>query len=53
MHNTVGEDYTPIERLSILGEDALDEHVDPSDRRAVTLFEHWNEWSTKIPKATF
>lgn len=50
LHDAVGEDYTPIERLSVLGEDALDEHVSASDRRAVTLFEHWDEWSTKTPK---
>ncbi len=50
LHDTVGEDYTPIERLSVLGEDALDEHVTASDRRAVALFEHWKEWSTNTPQ---
>ncbi|WP_458208544.1 hypothetical protein [Haladaptatus sp. NG-SE-30] len=40
----------PNERLSVLGEEALDEHVTTSDRRAVALFEHWQEWSTNTPK---
>ncbi|WP_266082721.1 cell division protein ZapB [Haladaptatus caseinilyticus] len=48
--NTPADDWTPLERLSIIGDDALDEHVSASDRRAVTLFEHWDEWSTKTPQ---
>ena len=38
--NTPTNDWTPIERLSVIGEDALDDHVFASDRRTVTLFEH-------------
>ncbi|ODR80876.1 hypothetical protein BG842_02330 [Haladaptatus sp. W1] len=48
--STPADDWTPLERLSVIGEDALDDHVSASDRRAVTVFEHWEEWSTKTPK---
>ncbi|UPV76625.1 hypothetical protein M0R89_19015 (plasmid) [Halorussus limi] len=44
------DEWTPIERLATIGEDALDDHVTASDRRAVVLFEHWEEWSTTTPK---
>ncbi|WP_435158551.1 hypothetical protein [Haladaptatus sp. DFWS20] len=48
--STPADDWTPLERLSVIGEDALDDHVSASDRRAVALFEHWEEWSTKTPQ---
>ena len=48
--NTPTDDWTPLERLSVIGEEALDDHVSASDRRAVTVFEHWEEWSTKTPQ---
>jgi hypothetical protein len=48
--STPGADWTPLERLSVIGEDALDDHVFASDRRAVTVFEHWEVWSTKTPQ---
>ncbi|MCO8245316.1 hypothetical protein [Haladaptatus sp. AB643] len=48
--STPTDDWTPLERLSLIGEDALDDHVSASDRRAVTVFEHWEEWSTKTPQ---
>ncbi|WP_321112551.1 hypothetical protein [Halorussus salinisoli] len=47
---TPDEEWTPIERLSVIGEAALDDHVSASDRRAVVIFEHWEEWSTTTPK---
>ena len=48
--STPADDWTPLERLSVIGEAALDDHVFASDRRAVTVFEHWEEWSTKTPQ---
>jgi uncharacterized small protein (DUF1192 family) len=48
--NTPTDDWTPLERLSVVGEDALDDHVSASDRRSVTVFEHWEGWSTKTPQ---
>ena len=44
------DDWTPLERLSMISDEALDKHVSASDRRAVTLFEHWDEWSRKTPQ---
>ncbi|RBI58319.1 hypothetical protein DMJ13_27365 [halophilic archaeon] len=47
---TPTDDWTPIERLSIMGEDAIEEHVGPSDRRAVEVYTHWHNWATRTPK---
>ena len=44
------DDWTPVERLSVIGEDGLDDHVTASDRRAIEIFEHWADWSTRTPK---
>jgi len=43
-------DLTPIERISMM--DAEDTGIDmtPSIERAVTIFDHWEEWSDKTPK---
>ena len=43
-------DLTPIERVSVM--DAEDTGIDmtPSIERAVTIFDHWEEWSEKAPK---
>jgi predicted nucleic acid-binding Zn-ribbon protein len=43
-------DMTPIERISKM--DAEDTGIDmtPSIERAVSIFEHWREWSEKTPK---
>ncbi|RJT07996.1 hypothetical protein [Halococcus sp. IIIV-5B] len=43
-------DLTPIERVSILGTEEVGLSVTPSIERAVTIFEHWEEWSEKTPK---
>ena len=47
---TQAVELTPIERVSKL--DAEDTAIDvtPSIERAVTIFEHWEEWSEKTPK---
>jgi hypothetical protein len=43
-------DMTPIERISKM--DAEDTGIDmtPSIERAVSMFDHWREWSKKTPK---
>jgi regulator of replication initiation timing len=43
-------EMTPIERISIM--DAEDTGIDmtPSIERAVSIFDHWKEWSKKTPK---
>ncbi|WP_049904056.1 hypothetical protein [Halococcus agarilyticus] len=43
-------DLTPIERISKM--DAEDTGIDmtPSIERAVAIFDHWEEWSSKTPK---
>ena len=43
-------DLTPIERVSKM--DAEDTGIDmtPSIERAVSIFDHWQEWSDKTPK---
>ena len=43
-------DLTPIERISMM--DAEDTGIDmtPSIERAVSIFDHWQEWSEKTPK---
>ena len=43
-------DMTPIERLSKM--DIKDTGIDvtPSIERAVSIFDHWHEWSDKTPK---
>ena len=41
---------TPIERVSKLGTEEVGLSVTPSIERAVTIFEHWEEWSEKTPK---
>jgi seryl-tRNA synthetase len=43
-------DMTPIERISKM--DAEDTGIDmtPSIERAISIFDHWEEWSDKTPK---
>ena len=43
-------DLTPVERISKM--DAEDTGIDmtPSIERAVSIFDHWEEWSDKTPK---
>ena len=43
-------DLTPIERISMM--DAEDTEIDmtPSIKRAVAIFDHWENWSEKTPK---
>lgn len=43
-------DMTPIERLSKMEAEDTGIDVTPSIERAVTIFDHWDEWSDKTPK---
>ena len=43
-------DMTPIERLSTMDTQDTGIDVTPSIERAVTIFDHWKEWSDKTPK---
>lgn len=48
LHDTVGEDWTPIERSALMDHDELKDQSGPSDRRAIMLFKHWGKWSTSV-----
>jgi hypothetical protein len=43
-------DMTPIERLSKMDIEDTGIDVTPSIERAVSIFDHWEEWSDKTPK---
>jgi regulator of replication initiation timing len=43
-------DMAPIERISVMDTDETGIDVTPSIERAVSIFEHWEEWSNKTPK---
>ncbi|WP_049913247.1 hypothetical protein [Halococcus thailandensis] len=43
-------DMAPIERISVMDTDETGIDVTPSIERAVSIFEHWGEWSDKTPK---
>jgi hypothetical protein len=43
-------DMTPIERLSKMDIEDTGIDVTPSIERAVSIFDHWREWSDKTPK---
>ncbi|GAA0451826.1 hypothetical protein GCM10008985_04380 [Halococcus dombrowskii] len=43
-------DMAPIERISVMDTDETGIDVTPSIERAVSIFEHWEEWSDKTPK---
>jgi DNA repair exonuclease SbcCD ATPase subunit len=40
----------PIERISVMDTDETGIDVTPSIERAVSIFDHWQEWSDKTPK---
>ncbi|WP_256686353.1 cell division protein ZapB [Halococcus qingdaonensis] len=40
---------TPIERVARLETEEVSINVTPSIERAVVIFDHWHEWSTKTP----
>jgi DNA repair exonuclease SbcCD ATPase subunit len=43
-------EMTPIERLSRMDAEETGIDVTPSIERAVSIFDHWQEWSDKTPK---
>ena len=43
-------DMTPIERLSKMDVEDTGIDVTPSIERALSIFDHWKEWSEKTPK---
>jgi DNA repair exonuclease SbcCD ATPase subunit len=43
-------EMTPIERLSRMDAEDTGIDVTPSIERAVSIFDHWQEWSDKTPK---
>jgi regulator of replication initiation timing len=43
-------DMAPIKRISVMDTDETGIDVTPSIERAVSIFEHWEEWSDKTPK---
>jgi Skp family chaperone for outer membrane proteins len=43
-------DMTPIERVSEMNVEDTGIDVTPSIERAVSIFDHWREWSNKTPK---
>jgi predicted nucleic acid-binding Zn-ribbon protein len=43
-------EMTPIERLSRMDAEDTGIDVTPSIERAVSIFDHWREWSKKTPK---
>ena len=43
-------DMTPIERISKMDTDDTGIDMTPSIKRAVSIFDHWREWSEKTPK---
>ena len=43
-------EMTPIERLSRMDAEDTGIDVTPSIERAVSIFDHWQEWSQKTPK---
>ena len=45
-----GTEMTPIERLSRMDAEDIGIDVTPSIERAVSIFDHWQEWSQKTPK---
>ncbi|RJS96779.1 hypothetical protein D3261_18835 [Halococcus sp. IIIV-5B] len=44
------QDLTPIERLSIMDAEDTGIEVTASIERAIAIYEHWKEWSSKTPK---
>jgi outer membrane murein-binding lipoprotein Lpp/uncharacterized protein YjiS (DUF1127 family) len=43
-------DMTPVERVSEMNVEDIGIDVTPSIERAVSIFDHWQEWSDKTPK---
>ena len=43
-------DMTPIERVSKMDTEDTGIEMTPSIKRAVSIFDHWHEWSEKTPK---
>jgi chromosome segregation ATPase len=43
-------EMTPIERVSKMDADDTAIDMTPSIERAVSIFDHWNDWSKKTPK---
>lgn len=49
-HPENGSTMLPIERVSRLEEAETEIEITPSIERAITLFEHWQDWSTNTQK---
>ena len=43
-------DLTPIERISMMDAENTEIDMTPSIKRAVAIFDHWENWSEKTPK---